>query len=87
MVLSSSINPLLVHKQVTSLGMSTQARQARRYRKMACRNRVYVHDGEAFYRKLRFHDVVEALIERDVIQPVETGHDRTRESHRRILVQ
>lgn len=31
---------------------------------------VYVHDGEAFYQKLRFHDVVEALIERDVIQPV-----------------
>ena len=31
---------------------------------------VYVHDGEAFYRKLRFHDVVEALIECHVIQPV-----------------
>jgi enterochelin esterase family protein len=31
---------------------------------------VYVHDGEAFYRKLRFHRVVEALIEREMIQPV-----------------
>jgi len=31
---------------------------------------VYVHDGEAFYAQLHFHEVVEALIEQEVIQPV-----------------
>jgi len=31
---------------------------------------LYVQDGEAFYSKLRFHEVAEALIERNVIQQV-----------------
>lgn len=42
---------------------------------------LYVHDGEAFYRKLRFHDVADALIEQGLIQPVRLvmiePHDRT----------
>ncbi len=44
---------------------------------------VYVHDGEAFYRKLQFHEVAEALIEQDIIQPVRLvlieSHDRKTE--------
>ncbi len=31
---------------------------------------IYVHDGEAFYRKLRFPEVAEALLEQRAIQPV-----------------
>jgi enterochelin esterase-like enzyme len=31
---------------------------------------IYVHDGEAFYRKLRFPEVTEALLEQRAIQPV-----------------
>jgi enterochelin esterase family protein len=31
---------------------------------------VYVHDGEAFYAQLHFHEVVDALIEQGAIQPV-----------------
>ena len=31
---------------------------------------IYVHDGEAYYRKLQFHEVAEALIEQAVIKPV-----------------
>lgn len=31
---------------------------------------IYVHDGEAYYRKLRFHEVAEALLEQGVIHPV-----------------
>jgi len=31
---------------------------------------LYVHDGEGFYRKLRFHEVAEALIEQGLIRPV-----------------
>lgn len=31
---------------------------------------LYVHDGEAFYRKLRFHEVAEALIEQQLIKPI-----------------
>ncbi len=44
---------------------------------------LYVHDGAAFYQKGRFHEVAEALIERDVIQPVRLvmiePHDRRAE--------
>lgn len=31
---------------------------------------VYVHDGEAFYQKLQFHQVAEALLEQEAIKPV-----------------
>lgn len=31
---------------------------------------MYVHDGEAFYQKLQFHQVAEALLEREAIQPM-----------------
>src|SRR5579872_1442664 len=31
---------------------------------------VYVHDGEAFYQKLQFQQVAEALIEQETIKPV-----------------
>jgi enterochelin esterase family protein len=31
---------------------------------------VYVQDGEAYYRKLQFHEVAEALLEQQVIRPV-----------------
>ena len=31
---------------------------------------LYVQDGEAYYRKLRFHQVAEALIEQNVIRPM-----------------
>ncbi len=31
---------------------------------------LYVHDGEAFHRKLRFHEVAEALVEQKLIEPV-----------------
>lgn len=31
---------------------------------------LYVQDGEAFYQRLRFHEVVEALIEEERIQPL-----------------
>jgi enterochelin esterase-like enzyme len=41
---------------------------------------LYVHDGEAFYRTLQFHEVAEALIEQGVIRPVRLvmiePHDR-----------
>ena len=44
---------------------------------------MYVQDGEAFYRKLRIHEVVEVLIERNLIQPVRLvmiePEDRTHE--------
>lgn len=31
---------------------------------------VYVHDGTAFYQKLQFHEITDALIERGMIQPI-----------------
>lgn len=31
---------------------------------------IYVHDGEAYYQKLQFHEVADALIGQEVIQPV-----------------
>jgi enterochelin esterase-like enzyme len=31
---------------------------------------LFVHDGEAFYLKLQFHQVAEALIEQELIKPV-----------------
>src|SRR5258708_6794816 len=31
---------------------------------------LYVHDGEAFYRNLQFHEVAEALLEQKAINPV-----------------
>ena len=41
---------------------------------------LFVHDGEAFYRKLRFHEVAEALTEQGLIRPVRLvmiePHDR-----------
>jgi len=44
---------------------------------------LYVQDGEAFYRKLRLHEVAEALLEQGVIAPVRLvfiePHDRCRE--------
>lgn len=44
---------------------------------------LYVQDGEAYYRKLRFHEVAEALIEQNVVRPLRLvliePHDRTAE--------
>jgi len=44
---------------------------------------LYVHDGEAFYQKLQFHQVAEALIEQEVIKPIRLvfiePHDRKAE--------
>lgn len=31
---------------------------------------LYVHDGEGYYRKLRFHEIADALLEQGEIQPV-----------------
>ena len=80
---SSTAQECTTSHDITSLTFGSQRRYFVYEPRSAPIATIYVQDGEVFYHKLRFHEVAEALIEHQRIQPVRLvmieAEDRTQE--------